>query len=162
MFHMLTKWWESLKGNNLHTWLLKTIPCFILWNIQKSKCKARFDICEINNTTIISNIQSNIIDLYNAHKLLLTKGNSTPTVDGLTFFKLSIVKKQCIKQMVEWSPPRAPWVEINTDGASKGNSGIVAAGEVLRNSNRNLIGSLLSTWIFNLQYSLKQKLFLCE
>lgn len=43
--------------------------------------------------------------------------------------------------MVKWLPPKASWVKINTDGASKGKPRVAAADGVLRNNNRELIGA---------------------
>lgn len=35
--------------------------------------------------------------------------------------------------------PKDVWIKINTDGASKGNLGVAAAGGILRNNNRDFI-----------------------
>lgn len=81
---MLLKWWDGLKGNNLHTWLLKTLPSLIVWNIWKARCKARFEDCDMNSSSIISIIHSNIVELYNAFKLHIPKGNCSDAC--LSFF----------------------------------------------------------------------------
>lgn len=39
--------------------------------------------------------------------------------------------------------PSASWVKIITDGASKGNPGMAAAGEILRNNSSNLVGAFV-------------------
>lgn len=43
--------------------------------------------------------------------------------------------------MLKWPPPRATWVKIKIDGASKGNPVVAVTGRVLRSSNGNQIGA---------------------
>jgi len=37
-----------------------------------------------------------------------------------------------VERLIAWEPPPADWVKLNTDGASRGNPGLAAAGGVLR------------------------------
>lgn len=89
--HMIVKQWKKPKRNNLPTWFLKTLPCIIIWNIWKSRCKSKFEDYEMHCFPIISNIISNFVDIYNAHNLTLAKGNLS--VECLSFFKFATVEK---------------------------------------------------------------------
>ena len=41
--HMLSKWWTKSKGSSLYSWILRVLPCLIIWNLWKARNKARFD-----------------------------------------------------------------------------------------------------------------------
>ncbi|KFK31801.1 hypothetical protein AALP_AA6G160600 [Arabis alpina] len=48
-----------------------------------------------------------------------------------------------IEHMIKWQPPRDGWVKLNTDGASRGNPGLAAAGGVLRDGDGNWCGGFV-------------------
>jgi len=41
------------------------------------------------------------------------------------------------ERLIVWSPPRVGWFKLNTDGASRGNPGLAAAGGVVRDGDGN-------------------------
>ena len=47
-----------------------------------------------------------------------------------------------LRDLGRWDYPPDNWLKINFDGASKGNPGKVGCGIVIRNSNRDNMGSL--------------------
>ncbi|CAA7029753.1 unnamed protein product [Microthlaspi erraticum] len=44
------------------------------------------------------------------------------------------------ERLVSWLPPLVSWTKLNTDGASRGNPGLAAAGGVLRDGDGRWIG----------------------
>lgn len=137
--HILVKWRQLLKGDNLCAWLLKMLHGIILWN-WKSKNKARFGECDMHCTSSIYNVRSNIVDLCTAHKLTLSKGNTL--VECLFFYNHDTIEIKFTLQLIKWIPPTGAWVKLNSDGASKGNPWESATGGILQDCNSKFLGAL--------------------
>ncbi|CAA0806228.1 Polynucleotidyl transferase- ribonuclease H-like superfamily protein [Striga hermonthica] len=87
-----------------------------LWRIWKRRCEVVFNSsCVVDAEKLLKVIESSIIELNSAFPKL-EKGSIT-------------------EGQVAWEKPKEGFIKINTDGACKGNPGILAAGGLLRDAN---------------------------
>src|SRR4051812_7434369 len=139
---MLIRWWTKSKGSSLYSWLLRVLPCYILWNLWKSRNKAMFDSTVMNHSNIITAVQSQTCDTFHAFKLSLHRGKVSS--EALTSFNLPTCDKKLNTQLVIWKKPNLNIFKLNVDGASKGNPGIAGAGGLIRNSEGDFITGFFS------------------
>ncbi|KAH0650859.1 hypothetical protein KY289_031098 [Solanum tuberosum] len=103
--------------NTVHKLTLQVLPELIIcW---KARCKCRFEGMKMSSSRIILKVtqQINII----AHKQF---PNIPPYMIWIHFIDLmEKAKISTTIEAVKWLTPEAGWMELNTDGCSKGNPG---------------------------------------
>lgn len=127
------------KGNSLFSWLLKILPSFIIWKLEhlEGTKQKNFDNLDMRRTDIIEAIKSQVSCIFNAHKPMLSNGNIFFRLLG--FFNLSEAEKIVNIQLALWKSPSLHWVNLNVDGASKGNPDEAWAGVLIHGSKCNHI-----------------------
>lgn len=136
--HLLTHWWRLPSRDNLYCWLLRSVPCAILWNIRKSRNKALYDEKPMASSDIITIMENDIRSYYLINRLSLYKGKTFS--ECVLFFGLPVKEKACKLLFVRWTPTPLQWCKLNIDDACKGNPRDLGAGGIIRNhSSRMLI-----------------------
>lgn len=134
----LSTWWLlSNPPDGISKWVIRLIPCFILWEIWKHRNKAKYDNGDMFIPAIIEQIRVSIRDTFYAFY---------PLVDGsfrsqpiATYFQL-VPRPKVIKppRLVLWKYPSSALFKLNTDGASKGNPGMASGGGIFRDNNGDI------------------------
>ncbi|OMP01255.1 reverse transcriptase [Corchorus capsularis] len=120
--------WSSFYGWDLTEWLLNnldikkgearsvTIFATVLWRIWTQRCNYIFepDDSSVSEQDMIRNI------CFTSREILEAWSKPPSAVS--------------VPKMIHWCPPPALKVKVNTDGASRGNSGVAGAGGVIRDA----------------------------
>lgn len=125
---LMTSWNQEGTGNKNLDQIAACLPLFILWEIWRARNFWKFEGRRPFLTGIINNIKRNV-----QYRL---------PADLQEFSWNTVVVQPAMvngPRLIYWTLPPDPFIKVNTDGSSKGNSGIGGGGGVARDSSGSFI-----------------------